>query len=118
MENTLDDLKVVIGQRIKFYRKQRRMTQMELAQKVGYASNVAISEIENGIKAPSMEMLAAVAKALKVSPAVLVTPINFDGFDKKNVLFADLIYLFDNAGDIPALDIIHAIVKNEIEKIK
>lgn len=118
MERTLDDLKLIIGKRVKFYRKQRRMTQVELADKVGYASNVAISEIENGIKAPSVEMLAAIAKALRVSPSVLVTPINFDGFDKKSLLFADVIYLLDNAGEIPALDIIHSIVKNELEKIK
>lgn len=118
MDKTLNALKVIIGRRIKFYRQQRGLTQMELAAKVGYTSKAAISEIESGKKAPSMDMLQAVADTLKVPVSVLVTPINFDGFDKKQLLFADLVSLLDKTGDTPALDIIHTIIKNELDKLK
>ena len=118
MQNTLDDLKSVIGKRVKFYRKQRGITQVELANKIGYASSGAISEIENGKKAPSIEKLQEVAAILKVPVSILVTPIDFDGFDKKKVLFSDLVMLLERAGNIPALDILHTIVKSELEKVK
>ena len=118
MDKTLNELKVTIGRRIKFYRQQRGLTQMELAAKVGYTSKEAISEIESGKKAPSMDMLQAVARALQVPVSVLVTPINFEGNDKKQVLFADFLSLLRDVGDIPALDIIHTIVKTELDKLK
>lgn len=44
--------------------------------------------------------------------------LNFDGFDKKQLLFADLVSLLDKTGDTPALDIIHTIIKNELDKLK
>jgi transcriptional regulator with XRE-family HTH domain len=118
MDATLNELKVAIGRRIKFYRQQRGLTQMELAAKVGYTSKAAISEIESGKKAPSMDMLQAVADTLKVPVSVLVTPINFDGFDKKNLLFADFVFLLSKTGETPVLDVIHTIVKTELDKLK
>ena len=118
MQKTLDDLKSVIGKRVKFYRKQRGITQVELAEKVGYVSSGAISEIESGDKAPSIEKLEAIAEVLRVPVSILVTPIDFNGFDKKKLLFSDLVMLLDKAGDIPALDILHTIVKSELEKVK
>ncbi len=66
---------------------------MELAAKVGYTSKAAISEIESGKKAPSMDMLQQLALILKVPVSVLVTPINFDGFDKKETFICRFYFL-------------------------
>jgi len=118
MKNTIDDLKATIGKRIKFFRSNRGMTQMELARKIGYTSSGVISEIESGLKAPSMDKLQAIADALKVPVSIIVTPVSYDGIDKKSILMADLITLLQNTGDFPALESLQAIVTSELKKLK
>lgn len=57
---------------IKKIRKQRGMSQTELALKVGYADKTMISHIENGKIDLSASKLADIAQALQVSPAYLM----------------------------------------------
>jgi len=94
------------------------MTQMQLAQKIGYTSTGGVSEVENGKKALAIEKLQIAAEALQVPVSLLVTPIDYDSTEKKAELLADLIMMFRKTGDTPAIDSIHAIVKSELEKIK
>lgn len=54
-----------LAENIKFYRKQKRMTQEELAEKAGTATNY-IGTIEIGKKFPSPQMIVRIANALEV----------------------------------------------------
>ena len=55
-----------LGARIKFIRTQKKMTQEDLADKID-VSRMHIANMERGEKAPSVEVLIALANALEVS---------------------------------------------------
>ena len=61
----------VIGKRIKTLRKQRNMTQADLAEKAGL-SNVYISNIETGFKGVSLDALTKIAIAFELSVVYLL----------------------------------------------
>jgi transcriptional regulator with XRE-family HTH domain len=54
------------GQRLRKLRKEKRMSQQELAKKLGYVTNSYISEVEKGKFIPSKGKLKKIAKALGV----------------------------------------------------
>lgn len=56
----------MIGQKIKHFRKQKRLTQLELANKLGI-SDVCISRWENGINIPNLCNILKLAQALGVN---------------------------------------------------
>ncbi len=58
------------GESIRRYRKMRRMTQSELAEKVGLTEG-AIRHYESGIRAVKPELLPHIAEALEVSESAL-----------------------------------------------
>ena len=62
MTNRLEN----IGLNIRNYRKQQKLSQVELAIEVGI-DRAYLSEIENGRTNPSINILYAVADALKIS---------------------------------------------------
>lgn len=59
------DLKVILGRRIQFYRKQRQLSQAALAEKVDI-SITFLSNIERGIKYPASDTLSGIANGLGV----------------------------------------------------
>jgi transcriptional regulator with XRE-family HTH domain len=63
---------VSIGKRIKHYRTDKKMSQEELASKIG-AVPKHISNIEIGAKSPGLEMVILIANALDVSADDLLT---------------------------------------------
>ena len=66
-----------VGERIKFHRKLRGMTQRELGTEVGFppaSADVRIAQYENGSRCPKEPMLKTLASALKVSSAALTVP--------------------------------------------
>lgn len=60
-----------LGERVKFYREQRKLYQVELADIVGVSTGY-IGSIEQGLRTPSLKLLKKLAKALKVSPKDLL----------------------------------------------
>lgn len=60
-----------IGERIKYYREQRNLYQVELADIVGVSTGY-IGSIEQGVRSPSLKILTKIAKALKISPKDLL----------------------------------------------
>lgn len=60
-----------VGSRIKYYRKQKGLTQEGLAQAIG-VTNVAVARYEHGLREPRMRVLALIAKALGTRLADLV----------------------------------------------
>jgi transcriptional regulator with XRE-family HTH domain len=67
------DLKEKVGIKIRELREKYGLTQQELADKSG-TSKVTIWSIENGSTATNLDLLEAIAKALKIDPAHLVQP--------------------------------------------
>lgn len=60
-----------LGARIQLYRVRAKMTQKELAEKLGCTSQ-HISAIERGVKTPKLETFAEICTALKVPPNLLL----------------------------------------------
>jgi transcriptional regulator with XRE-family HTH domain len=60
-----------IGKRVKAQRKQRQMTQATIAERIG-VSNVYISNVENGIKGISLDVLLRLAREFDISLDSLV----------------------------------------------
>ena len=56
----------MIGQKIKYFRNQKRLTQLELANKLGI-SDVCVSRWENGINTPNLCNILKLAQALGVN---------------------------------------------------
>ncbi|OGE33764.1 hypothetical protein A3C59_04995 [Candidatus Daviesbacteria bacterium RIFCSPHIGHO2_02_FULL_36_13] len=60
-----------LGKKIKYYRKQRKLYQVELADIVDVSTGY-IGAIEQGVKSPSLKLLSKIAKALKIQPHELL----------------------------------------------
>ena len=60
-----------LGQKIKYYRKQRDLYQVELSDIVGVSTGY-IGSIEQGVRSPTLKTLTKIAKALKIKPHELL----------------------------------------------
>lgn len=60
-----------LGGKVKSYREDRKLYQVELADIVGVSTGY-IGSIEQGVRSPSLKVLKKIAKALKVSPKDLL----------------------------------------------
>ena len=60
-----------LGEKVQFYRKQRKLYQVELADITGVSTGY-IGSIEQGIRSPSLKLLKKIARALKISPKDLL----------------------------------------------
>ena len=69
-------------ERIRLFRKKRRMTQDELAIRLGYTSRSSIAKIEAGEVDLPQSKIKAFADALGVSPGVLMGWSDGDGSEK------------------------------------
>ncbi len=56
---------------LRYYRKRKRISQKQLAYKLNISQGY-ISEIEKGIKSPTIRMLYEIAHALEICPHVLL----------------------------------------------
>ena len=61
----------VFGRRVRELRKERRLSQVELAAKVGIDRSY-MGFLERGERNPSLEVIAKIAEALKVTPDELL----------------------------------------------
>ena len=60
-----------LGERIRFYRQQAKLSQEELAEATEL-SNVHVSKIENGNTKPSVEIIVNIATTLRITPDLLL----------------------------------------------
>lgn len=63
-------LRIIFGENIKFYRKQKGLSQQQFSEQCKIVPNY-VSEIENGKKFPSPELIEKFATVLAVEPYVL-----------------------------------------------
>lgn len=73
----------VFGRRLRELRQKRRMTQEQLSVATGL-SEVYISNMERGLKVPSLTTILRLSVALKCKPSALVTV--FDDIDVPRVI--------------------------------
>ena len=64
-------MKYPMGEKIKEFRKGRKLTQKQLAEKLGISSNL-VSNWEQGLNRPGADILAELCAALEVSPSELL----------------------------------------------
>ncbi len=64
-------MKYEIGKRIRQYREARKLTQKELAERLGI-SNTRVSNWEQGLNRPDADILAALCRVLHISPSELL----------------------------------------------
>jgi len=70
----------MLANRISFYRKLRRISQTELAEKIGTTLNM-MGKLERGDRTLDTDWLEKLGKALSVEPHLLITPPKSDGDD-------------------------------------
>jgi len=86
MKNTFD-IKVVLGQNVRHLRDASGLTQQELADKADVESGGYISRVENGKKWPRPDILATIAKSLKVEVKDLFDQKSSKANSKENVAY-------------------------------
>ena len=69
----MSDIGATLGDRIRHLRTERKLSQLDLANRVGVRQS-AISAFETGEKSPRLDTLQRIASALGVSTAVLIVP--------------------------------------------
>lgn len=74
---------MTIGEKIKRLRKQKDLTQKELAEMCGYKSLTTINKIELGINSVPLSVIEKLAFSLEVTPAYLMGWEDNLGQDKK-----------------------------------
>jgi transcriptional regulator with XRE-family HTH domain len=67
------DLRPLVGRNVRRLRRDRRLTQEQLAEKCGHAQQY-ISELERGEQNATLISIAEIAQALEVSPLELFQP--------------------------------------------
>ena len=68
---------MAIGERIRYFRNKRGMTQKYLGTAVGFpekSADVRLAQYESGTRSPKSELTKALASVLDVSPAALTVP--------------------------------------------
>ena len=71
---TETEIRILLGQNLKFFRKKRNFSQMQLAEEVGLTFNF-INDIENGKKWISPSTLSKISSALNIQPYHLFLPV-------------------------------------------
>ena len=69
-----EDMRKIMGKKIKILREMNDVTQVELAKILGYASTGTISLIENGIKGMKNVVVIKAAEFFRIHPSVLLLP--------------------------------------------
>jgi transcriptional regulator with XRE-family HTH domain len=103
------DITEEIGNRIRYYRKDRKLSQEELAEISGLHSSY-IGQLERGIKSPSVDTIYKITKGLDVTMADFLR--NIEMFDTDEDTYAMKSYLLieqENESDQKHL---YEIIKN------
>jgi transcriptional regulator with XRE-family HTH domain len=109
------------GQKLRKLRESKKMTQQQLAEKLGYVTNSYISDVEKGAFIPSKEKLGKIAKALNVEFKELDDLLLESKLEQLGMKEPELISLFRDIPKLPEKDkkaIINAYLKIKEKKQK
>ncbi|MEV2908462.1 helix-turn-helix transcriptional regulator [Paenibacillus larvae] len=76
-----------LGKNVKFFRKQKKLTQIELAEKANMSRSY-LADVERGRYNPSVDTLKAIAKALNIEVQLLLKE-DLDDTEQKNSKFEE-----------------------------
>ena len=82
---------MAIGQRIKFFRNRKGMTQKQFGEKLGFlgkTSDVRITQYESEVRVPKADLVQEMSDLLDVSPRALTVPDIDDHLGLMHTLFA------------------------------
>ena len=99
---------VNIGDRIKYHRKLRDLTQEELAEKVGVAPT-HITNIERGNKGVSLEVLLLICEKLEIGLPDILPEDRLDGSELREKLISEVVGTM-NGLDMDQLGIVKMMV--------
>lgn len=109
MENKID---FNIGEQIKAYRTEARMTQEQLAQAIGVKRSV-VSKYENGIIEPSLSQIQNIAKAIGISWYELIgTGDEFSALQNLSDLHPGFEFVYSANGDL--VPVSHELIKKMV----
>jgi transcriptional regulator with XRE-family HTH domain len=111
----LQNLLTIVGERIRYFRKNRGLTQEQLGEKVGLPQSY-VGAIERGEKNLSLETLERIIKALQLGPAEVFIPIKNKEHLKKDKLI-DLISLRLQERDLNEIETIYTLMKDVLKAI-
>jgi transcriptional regulator with XRE-family HTH domain len=97
----------LLGRRISASRENAKLTQQELGDEIGKGGKF-LSDIERGVKLPSVDTIFALAKALKLSPSVFFT---FERDETDSTVLREAITALLVKSDPKQLQRIHRVVK-------
>lgn len=103
----------IIGKNIRYYRKQKKLTQKELADKMGLSKNY-ICQIELGNKAPSLKSFKKIVDALEVSADLLLSESLEDSCRVKPALINNMMSNLS----IENKEFIYSVIVAFIERLK
>lgn len=92
---------MTIGDRVKLLRQKKKMTQLELAEKLGYKSKSSVAHIENGRDIPR-SMVVTLADILETTPAYLMGWEDDKPADTLTVLPTEKIHMIPVFGSVAA----------------
>ena len=92
---------MTIGDRVKLLRQKKKMTQLELAEKLGYKSKSSVAHIENGRDIPR-SMVVTLADILDTTPAYLMGWEDGKPADALTVLPTEKIHMIPVFGSVAA----------------
>ncbi len=77
----------LFGAKLRFVRTQHRLSQMDLARRLNLTANVYISALENGRKAPTIDLMLVLADLFQVPMVYFVSdtiPVEIESDDENN----------------------------------
>ena len=92
---------MTIGDRVKLLRQKKKMTQLELAEKLGYKSKSSVAHIENGRDIPR-SMVVTLADILDTTPSYLMGWEDDKPADALTVLPTEKIHMIPVFGSVAA----------------
>jgi transcriptional regulator with XRE-family HTH domain len=75
-----------IGRKVRLILELRDMTQQDLAEAVGYASNAMVNHLVNGRRLPSLNKIEEIAVALGISPGYLMDDHDYSKADLQLII--------------------------------
>ena len=89
------DIKVLLGKRLREYRKKRNLTQFQLAELLGI-DDKHLSRIELGKNMPQAAVIAKISEALEIEPKEL---FEFSHLDKPETVRNELLAILNKLND-------------------
>jgi len=106
----------ILGKKIRMLRDIARMTQMDLANALGYTSTGMVSQIEAGAKGMDPEKIIEAARIFDVHPSVLISDVDMAHEDIE--MFVNLSTILKSKNKAKHVDTIRELLKLSADKSK